>query len=729
MTMQETALYKKERRKNLIITAAMCVIGVAVNFIFFKLVSILGLPLYMDNVGSILCAVLGGYIPGIIAGLLTNMVNCFTDPSSIYYGVLTVMIAVCSSFFAQRGWFTIKKPFKIICYIFILALIGGGLGTLLPWFLDGIYFDSASFAAFLKENGIGNEVAAQLLGNLIMDLLDKTLTAAIALTVFELIPKDVRPKLFFSGWMQRPLTSDEEHDLRDVKSRLVSVRTKIMLVLIAALILMGTIAISISFILSNNATMTQHTKLVEGVANVAAGALDGDSVDRWLAEGKDSEGYTEALRDLTNLRNSDDDIKYVYVYKILEDGCHVIFDIVSDEEESSAVGDVIPFDDAFSKYIPTLLSGGEIEPIISDETYGWLLTVYKPVYNSAGKCVCYAAADVSMDNVAQYERNFITGMISLFTGFFIVIFVIVLWIIKYHIVLPMNSISRKTGAFAFNSDEALDNSVEKLRSLDIHTGDEIEALYNAIVKMSSDSVQQLEDIRHKSETITKMQNALILVLADIVESRDKSTGDHVRKTAAYARVIMKKMKELNFYPDEMTDRFIYNVGNSAPLHDIGKIKVSDIILNKPGRLTDEEFVIMQSHAAIGSEIIDVVINQVPESDYLQEAKKLAHYHHEKWNGKGYPDGLAGEDIPLSARIMAVADVFDALVSKRSYKEPFSFEQALDIIREGSGSHFDPKVVEAFLAAEDECRKIAESFGDMSHVYVKDEHVDDSGNMR
>ena len=192
---------------------------------------------------------------------------------------------------------------------------------------------------------------------------------------------------------------------------------------------------------------------------------------------------------------------------------------------------------------------------------------------------------------------------------------------------------------------------------------------------------------------------------------------------------MKKMKEYDYYPEELTDKFVENVGNSAPLHDIGKIKVSDVILNKPGRLTDEEFVIMQNHTTEGSKIIDQVISLVPESDYLYEAKNLAHYHHEKWNGKGYPEGKAGEDIPLSARIMAVADVFDALVSKRSYKPPFSFEQARDIIREGSGSHFDPKVAKAFLDSEEECRKIAEFYGDISSEYVEDTHVDDSGNKR
>ena len=201
------------------------------------------------------------------------------------------------------------------------------------------------------------------------------------------------------------------------------------------------------------------------------------------------------------------------------------------------------------------------------------------------------------------------------------------------------------------------------------------------------------------------------MLADMVESRDKCTGDHVRKTAAYTGIIMRELKRKGIYLDQLTDAFMQDVVNSAPLHDVGKIQVSDAILNKPGKLTDEEFEIMKTHTTAGAEVISRAIDMVAEgnSGYLKEAVNLAHYHHEKWNGQGYPCGLAGEDIPLSARIMAVADVFDALVSKRSYKDGFPFEKAMSIIQEGSGSHFDPKVVDAFVSAQDEVRRVMNTY--------------------
>ena len=142
---------------------------------------------------------------------------------------------------------------------------------------------------------------------------------------------------------------------------------------------------------------------------------------------------------------------------------------------------------------------------------------------------------------------------------------------------------------------------------------------------------------------------------------------------------------------------------------MGKIHVSDVILNKPGRLTDEEFEIMKSHTLLGSKIIDKAMDTVSDTGYLNEAKNMSEFHHEKWNGKGYPHGISEQEIPLSARVMAVADVFDALVSRRSYKEPFSVEKALSIIKEDAGTHFDPLVAKAFVEAEDKVRKIAEEF--------------------
>lgn len=207
------------------------------------------------------------------------------------------------------------------------------------------------------------------------------------------------------------------------------------------------------------------------------------------------------------------------------------------------------------------------------------------------------------------------------------------------------------------------------------------------------------DMFHRQ--VAKMQISLINVLADVVESRDESTGGHIRRTSDYVAIIANRLKKTKRYTDILTEQYINNIIVAAPLHDIGKVHIPDAILNKPGRLTKEEFDIMKTHALEGGNIIERAESQMSNVEYLDVAKEMAVYHHEWWNGKGYPYGKIGEDIPLCARIMAVADVFDALTAKRCYKEAMPLEKAYAIIREESGTHFDPCVVEAFFDAIDE----------------------------
>ena len=202
-----------------------------------------------------------------------------------------------------------------------------------------------------------------------------------------------------------------------------------------------------------------------------------------------------------------------------------------------------------------------------------------------------------------------------------------------------------------------------------------------------------------------MQDGLIITMADMVENRDSDTGAHIQKTAAYVKIIVEGLKRKGYYPEKITPKFTSDVIRSAPLHDVGKISISDTVLNKPGKLNDEEYAIMKTHTTAGKKIIEDAIGTLEGESYLKEARNMAAYHHERWDGKGYPESLHGEAIPLSARIMAVADVFDALTSPRVYKPPFTLEKALAIIEEGKGTQFDPRCVEVFMEALPEVKEI------------------------
>lgn len=213
-----------------------------------------------------------------------------------------------------------------------------------------------------------------------------------------------------------------------------------------------------------------------------------------------------------------------------------------------------------------------------------------------------------------------------------------------------------------------------------------------------------EEVFKKTEHISKMQDKLVLGMADMIENRDNSTGGHIKRTSFVIRIFTD---ELQNYCEKYgySKEFLNNVVKAAPMHDLGKIAVDDRILRKPGKYTPEEYEEMKKHAEKGAEIISQILIGVEDEQFLRIAKNVAHYHHEKWNGEGYPDHLSGVKIPLEARIMALADVFDTLVSKRCYKEKMDYDSAFKIIEDSLGTHFDPELGRLFL----KCRARLETF--------------------
>lgn len=209
------------------------------------------------------------------------------------------------------------------------------------------------------------------------------------------------------------------------------------------------------------------------------------------------------------------------------------------------------------------------------------------------------------------------------------------------------------------------------------------------------STQQSEEKSHQQKVL-QMQHGIIAGMANLIESRDGETGEHVKRTEKIAHLISEQLRKDNIYTNIIDDKFIRNLVSAAPLHDVGKIAVPDYILRKPGKLTEEEFEIIKTHTTKGGEVIYDTMMDIGENDYLKMAGDIALYHHEKWNGKGYPKNLKGTEIPLSARIIAVADVFDALISERCYKKAMTIDEAYKIIIEESGSHFDPWIVKSFV---------------------------------
>ena len=531
---------------------------VLINIVVNRIVVHMGLPLYVDNIGTLLGAVYGGYLPGIFIGYITNIINSTDNLENMYYAGISVLIGLSAGYFTQRGFF--GKLWKALLTVPVFAFIGGGIGSVLTWFIYG------------SENSF----FSQLWYDFRIDLLDKLITVLGAYLLILVLPKNLSSFLELTDWRQRKMTREELKKAEKTVTRGLSLRGRISL-MITLVMIAGTLTTTIiSYVLYRNFAIEQM------------------------------------------------------------------------------------------------------------ETLG-----------------------LTIEEINTYSLSFVAKVMSLFLGFFVIVIVLCIWFAQYHLTYPIDAMTFASAEFHYNTDKEIDESVEHLKGLEIKTGDEIENLYKVLTKTISDTAFYIEDIKAKSEQIENLQTGLIYILADMVESRDKCTGDHIKKTAGYVKLILQLLKENEVYPGQVNDEYIQKVINSAPLHDVGKIKISDLILNKAAKLDDDEYKNMKQHTLFGKEVIERAKSLSPGSDYLDEALNLATYHHEKWDGTGYPAGLKGEEIPLSARIMAISDVFDALLSQRSYKKPFTFEEAMNIIKEGSGTSFDPKLVELFVANEERVRAIAQ----------------------
>lgn len=247
---------------------------------------------------------------------------------------------------------------------------------------------------------------------------------------------------------------------------------------------------------------------------------------------------------------------------------------------------------------------------------------------------------------------------------------------------------------------------------------EIESRISSHVKLKKlkqqmeEKNKQLESVvQEQSKTISDMQMAVIFSLAKLAQSRDDDTGKHLERVQKYCLSLSSELSKSQKYKDVVDSAFIKNIVYASPLHDIGKVSIPDSILLKPGKLTPEEFEIMKTHSVKGAETLEEVSKRFAKNDFIDMGIEIARFHHERWDGKGYPDGLKGDDIPLSARIMAIADVYDALSSKRTYKDAFPHKKCTEIIQEGRGTQFDADLVDAFLNVQDEFALTRQLYGD------------------
>ena len=706
------------RAKNLIRTRLMnlipVLIGITVNVLLSYFMYRMGMPFMLDTAGTICVAALLGPFYGVLTAIITCAVSTSFFPYAFYYSFIYAFIAIFTAKIIKK--YPDNKIKFSIRLVITSALLTGVLCPLVTWWLQ-----VAGFSAIINDAvvAIGFEggtsyLIAYILINILVNLADKAIICGLVLLVFRLIPDSITDRIRSSRWLQNPLTKEEQISAQKGSSGVrysVRVRTMEMVVMTALVIVLSVCWVSIKQYYVNE--RSERINQAQGAVDLAAGLLDAETLKSISQDGEDAPEYVEAADTLKRIQESYSNVAYLYVVTLTGSVGRCVLDTPGKDggQAPYRTGESIELEKGLTDYLTAVNAGAVPEPLETNDAWGWLITVAQPVRDSYGDTAAYAIAEVSVSDLRSYIKEFIIKTLLFVAGIIILAVFYELWITEMYSTYPISNLVYCIDSFAdAGGDQAeLDNNVRRIRRLDIRTGDEIERLYQAISKMTLNQAEQMRNIRRLSESTAVMQDGLIITMADLVESRDSDTGEHVQKTAAYVKIIVEALKKKGYYAEKITPKFISDVVRSAPLHDVGKINIPDGVLNQPRKLTDEEFEIMKTHTTAGKAIIEKAISTIQGGNYLKEARNMAGYHHERWDGKGYPEGLHGEVIPLSARIMAVADVFDALTSPRVYKPAFPIEKALEIINEGAGTQFDPKCVEAFMDSLPEVRVILNKY--------------------
>jgi len=493
----------------------ICFMGIILNLAGSQIAKNFNLPIYMDTIGTVFIAIIGGYVPGISVGFFTNLIGSYKDWQEMYYGVVSISVALITTFLAQRGYYE-KFP-KVMLTIPITILVTSFFGTLVQELLSG---SNAFFSA--------SDVWDNYHKNFLSELPDKSLSIFISFFLLKLISSDLRERFKEMGKMQAPLSSEMRKEISKESKFVSSLRTKIIFNLMVITLFVAVTISGISYTIYTESARIERIKIADGITSMVVGEMNPNRIDEYLELGHQAEGYNEIERKLYRIRASNSDIKFLYVYKIEEDGCHVVFDLETASMEASMPGDIEEFDDEFLAFLPDLLAGRPIPPRISNGQYGHLLTIYKPVYNHQGQCVCYAGIDFSMDELSNYGINFIFDVIAMFAGSIIFIFVLGLNFVENNIVMPVNTMAYCARNFSYENEETREKNIKRIKALDIRTHDEIQNLYSAFVKTTEDGIHYFENLKRAKIEVAVM---------DELAHKDALTG--IKNKAAYNKDTVK----------------------------------------------------------------------------------------------------------------------------------------------------------------------------------------------
>ena len=501
---------------------SVCFCALLLNLLGSFITHHFNMTIFLDTAGTIFIAALGGYVPGIAVGFFTNVITSVFESQQMYFCTVNIFVAAYAAYFARKGYF--KSLGNVLKLILPLALVTS-LSALMIYNL----LNSTNFIQTVTQFHLN------FLSGFAGEFLDKGLSILIAFVLLKSIPKSTIAAFKLVGKRQAPL-SDEMQKALEKKHNLSSssLRTKMLAILMISSLFVSFSLSFISYLLFREAEINDRIKTVDSLGVVISNELNADHITEYLELGRTYEEYREVEETLYAIMNSNSYIQCIYVYRIEEDGCHVIFDLDTAIERADNPGQVVPLDYTVEPYIADLLAGRPIRPIFSDDEYGKLLTMYKPLYDKTGKCQCYAIVDFSLEVLSDHIRSFTIKLLALFTGCFIFIFVIGLWFVENNIILPVNSMAYCARNFAYDTPDSRNKHFERIRSLKISTGDEIENLYSALIRMTENISMYLEHLQIEKVRVENMK--LQVFAMDELAHKDSLTG--IKNKAAYNREIV-----------------------------------------------------------------------------------------------------------------------------------------------------------------------------------------------
>ena len=464
----------------------------------------------------------------------------------------------------------------------------------------------------------------------------------------------------------------------------ISIKIRLYIAVALGAILLYALTIIIGNLIHSTSVENRYNNLCRSVVETTNGLISPENMVLYIND-RNSYEYIKLDKKIDDLKATIPGINIIGIYIMEDEGMKTVFSTENPGENSKRI---INYDSEWGRYRDSFLNNQIIENAHITTRNGISVAYCMPLSGEGDRRV-YLCAGVLKDSIDEENSIFLKRNLIALAAVMVVILVGTLLLIEFKIVIPIKKIGKIVWQAA-NTESS--EFIEELRDNYIKSGNEIENIYHSLINVYTQKVRLVG-------SVNSADDESIDSVVWLIQRMDVLNSDHLDNFIEYIMLILAELKEKSQYSDELTRSMYGNILLAAPLHDVGKLVIPEEIVNKPGKLTDEEFEIMKKHCKYGEAIISDIYESNKSEGYLEYAREMALHHHEKWDGTGYPHGLKGEEIPLYVRIVTIATVFDTLVSERPYSRAFSFREAMKILVSEKGKLFDPVLVDIFIQSK------------------------------